>query len=196
MLSVRRASRARLAVIATFTALTVLIAGCGDGSDDDSGADAPAADTAAAVCGMLRGWSNELADSLNATSDAITDADDPASANQVLLDGWDGLITIAEVHVTEAEDLELPDTDVRDDLVSELTDGAEQAVTELQEERAGIAALPPITIDAQRGALGGAFTSLEKADSVVEPQIGAYDDEDVKAAFADEPDCEHVIQPF
>ena len=34
------------------------------------------------------------------------------------------------------------------------------------------------------------------ADSVVEPTIGALDDEDVKAAFADEPDCEHVIQPF
>jgi hypothetical protein len=196
MLSVRRAPRARLAVIATCASVAVLVAGCGDDGGDDDGAEASAAETASTVCGLLRGWSNELATSLNATSDAITDADDPTTANQVLLDGWDGLITIAEGHVTEAEDLELPDTDVRDDLVAELTDGAEQAVTELQDERAGIAALPPITIDEQRGALGGAFTSLEKADSVVEPQIGAYDDEDVKAAFADEPDCEHVIQPF
>ena len=195
MLATRRARGARLAAMTASAALVVSIAACGDDADDEAGG-GPAAETATAVCGLLRGWSNELAGSLNATSDAITDADDPATANQVLLTGWDSLITLAEAHVTEAEELELPDTDVRDELVSELTDGAEQAVAELQEERAGIAALPPITIDAQRGALGGAFTSLEKADSVVEPTIGALDDEDVKAAFADEPDCENVIQPF
>jgi len=188
-------SRARGAAAAAALVLAVAATACGDDSGGSSGGAAPA-ETATAVCGLLRGWSNELAESLNATSDAITDADDPATANQVLLDGWDALIEIAEAHVAEVTQLELPDTDARGQLVDDLTTGAEAAVTELEDERAGIAALPPITVDGQRGALGGAFTSLEKADSVVEPAIGAYDDEDIRAAFQDEPTCEHVIQPF
>lgn len=187
----------RLAAVLSAATLVLAASACGDDGGDDGGSEGAAAETAAAVCGMLRGWSNELAESLNETSQAVTDDDDPATANQVLLDGWDALIAIAKEHVTEAEQLELPDTDARDQLVSDLTAGAEQAVTELQEERVGLEALPPITIEAQGGALGGAFTSLEKADSVVEPAIGGYDDDDeIRTAFADEPDCRHVIQSF
>jgi hypothetical protein len=186
----------RLAAVLSAATLVLAASACGDDGGDDGGSEGAAAETAAAVCGMLRGWSNELAESLNDTSQAVTDDDDPATANQVLLDGWDALIAIAEEHVTEAEQLELPDTDARDQLVSDLTAGAEQAVTELQDERVGLEALPPITIEAQGGALGGAFTSLEKADSVVEPAIGGYDDDEIRTAFADEPDCRHVIQSF
>ena len=186
----------RLAAVLSAATLVLAASACGDDGGDDGGSEGAAAETAAAVCGMLRGWSNELAESLNDTSQAVTDDDDPATANQVLLDGWDALIAIAEEHVTEAEQLELPDTDARDQLVSDLTAGAEQAVTELQEERVGLEALPPITIEAQGGALGGAFTSLEKADSVVEPAIGGYDGDEIRTAFADEPDCRHVIQSF
>ena len=185
----------RTAAAVAVAALVLSVAGCGD-DDGGDGAGGAAAETAATVCGLLRGWSNELADSLNDTSQAITDADDPATANQTLLDGWDALIGIAEDHVTEAEQVELPGTDARDQLVADLTDGAERAVSELEAERVGIADLPPITIEAQGGALGGAFTSLEKADSVVEPAIGGYDDAEIRAAFADEPECRHVIQPF
>lgn len=187
----RRGGVAALAVVL----LVPLAAACGDDAGGASGEDA-ASETATEVCGLLRGWSNELAESLNGTSDAITDADDPATANQVLLDGWDALIEIAEAHVEEAGQLELPDTGAREQLLSDLSAGAEAAVAELEDERAGIAALPPITIDAQRGALGGAFTSLEKADSVVEPAVGGYDDEAVRDAFQAEPTCAHVIQPF
>jgi hypothetical protein len=186
----------RVAAVLAAAVLVVPAAACGDDDEDGDGAGGAAAETAATVCGLLRGWSNELAESLNDTSQAITDADDPTTANQTLLDGWDALIAIAEDHTTEAEQLQLPDTDARDELVSDLTEGAERAVSELEQERVGIAALPPITIEAQGGALGGAFTSLEKADSVVEPAIGGYDDAEIRAAFADEPDCRHVIQPF
>lgn len=189
-------STRRLGVVLSAATLVLAAAACGDDGGSDGGSGGAAAETASAVCGMLRGWSNELADSLNDTSQAVTDDDDPATANQVLLDGWDALIAIAEDHVTEAEQIELPDTDAREQLVSDLTAGAEQAVTEVEQERVGLAALPPITIEAQGGALGGAFTSLEKADSVVEPAIGGYDDVEVRTAFADEPDCRHVIQPF
>ena len=44
--------------------------------------------------------------------------------------------------------------------------------------------------------LGSAFIALERAGSLVEPEIGTYEDEDLKAAFAADDGCEHVIQPF
>ena len=46
------------------------------------------------------------------------------------------------------------------------------------------------------GALGTAFIAVERAGAVVEPAIGTYDDEELKAAFAADDGCEHVIQPF
>lgn len=190
-----------VATVATVRVATVLVIGaavlaaCGDDGGTSTSEDA-AADTADTVCTLLRDWNNELAASLNATSTAITDADDPDTANQVLLDGWDELIAIAEGHPADVEQLDLPDSAVRDDLRAELTEGAEAAITVLEDEREEIAALPPITVDEQSGALGGAFVSMEKAHSVVEPRIGNYDDEQIRAAFQDDPGCEHVIQPF
>ena len=64
----------------------------------------------------------------------------------------------------------------------------------LEEERAEAAALEPIGIEQQRGALGGAFTGLERATSVLEPQAARYDEE-LQDAFADTDGCSNVIQP-
>ena len=49
-----------------------------------------------------------MGDAINGTSDAITDADDPETANGVLLDGFDDLIQLAEDHRAEVDDLDLP----------------------------------------------------------------------------------------
>lgn len=194
MTSVGGAARAA-ARFAAAAVCTTALAACGDdGATSTSREDAAA--TAAEVCEVLRAWNNELGDSLNATSSTITDADDPTTANAVLLDGWDALIAIAETHVTEAAELDLPDTAAREDLGAELTEGAEEALAVLRDERDDIADLPPITVDEQRGALGGAFIALENAHSQVEPGIGAYEDARIRAAFAAEPGCEHVVQPF
>jgi hypothetical protein len=184
----RRASAAALVC-------SLMLVACGDdGSASTSAEDA--ATTASEVCEVLRAWNNELGDSLNATSEAITDADDPTTANQVLLDGWDALIAIAETHVSEAGEIDLPATGARDELIAELSAGAEAALAVLRAERADIADLPTITVDEQRGALGGAFIALENVHSQVEPVIGAYEDERIRAAFTAEPGCEHVVQPF
>jgi hypothetical protein len=173
----------------------MVLTACGDdGGMPTTGEDA--ATTAAEVCEVLRTWNTELGDSLNATSQEITDADDPTTANQVLLDGWDDLIAIAETHGDEAGEIDLPATGARDELIAELSAGAEEELAVLQAERSDIADLPPITVDEQRGALGGAFVALENAHSQVEPVIGAYEDERIRAAFAAEPGCEHVVQPF
>jgi hypothetical protein len=175
-------------------ALTAGSAACG--SSKPTTRESAASETAASVCGMLRRWNNEIADVMNATSDAITGADDPETANDVLLDGFDDLIPLAEDHRAEVDDLDLPATNQRDRLIEELRDGADKAIDALEDKRAEIEELPPITVSAQAGAIGGAFIAVERANSVVEPAIGTYDDEELKAAFAADDGCEHVIQPF
>jgi hypothetical protein len=69
-------------------------------------------------------------------------------------------------------------------------------VAVLEHERDEAAELEPFGVDGQGGAIGGASVGLERATSAVEPSIGDYDDEDLRAAFAADEGCEHVIQPF
>jgi hypothetical protein len=173
-------------------ALTISTAAC----SDDSSPEDDAAQAASTVCALLVHWSNDLTTSINGTSKAITDADDPETANGMLLDGYDELISLAEGHVDEASDLDLPGIDQRDRLEDEIRAGADKSIEELQRGRDAAADLEPIGIDQQAGALGGAFNAVESAKSVVEPKISQYDDEVLQQAFKDEPDCVHVIQPF
>jgi hypothetical protein len=186
--------RFRIAATIAAVAAVALASACGDSKPTSR--EAASAETATAVCGMLRRWNNEMGDALNSTSDAITDADDPATAPDVLRDGFDDLIQLAEAHQGEVDELELPASNERDRLLEELRDGADEAVAALEEERADIEDLPSIEVSDQRGVLGTAFIAAERAGSVVEPAIGTYDDEDLKAAFAADDGCEHVIQPF
>ena len=177
-------------------AAIVLAAAAGAcGATEPTSTEAAAAEVADVVCTMLRDWNNEMGDSLNATSDSITDEDDPTTANAALLDGFDELIAIAEAHRAEVDALELPAVQDRAALVAELDAGAAASAEVLEDERAEIAELAPISVDRQAGALGGAFVALEGALSVVEPQVGAYRAE-LRDAFADDEGCRHVIQPF
>jgi hypothetical protein len=182
------------AVIAGVTTIAAVVSACGDTKPTTR--EAASSETATVVCGMLRRWNNDMADVINGTSDAITDADDPETANAVLLDGFDDLVQLAEVHRTEVNDLDLPVSNERDRLLEELRGGADKAIAALEEERTEIEDLPPIEVSEQRGVLGSAFIAIERAGSVVEPAIGTYDDEELKAAFATDDGCEHVIQPF
>jgi hypothetical protein len=168
-------------------------AGCG-GDDDNGGEPTAEAEAADAVCTLLRGWNDDYGEVLNATSKTITDADDPATASDVLVGGFDELIAIAEGHVTEVDELELPAIEERDALLDELRAGAERSIDVLREERDEAAALGPIEVADQGGALGGAFTGVERATSVFEPRIAAYGD-DLRRAFAANAGCTHVGQP-
>ena len=174
--------------------MAAVLSACGD--SEPTTREAASSETAAVVCGMLRRWNNDIAASINGTSDAITDADDPETANAVLLDGFDDLIRVAEGHRAEVDDLDLPVSNERDRLLEDLRGGADEAIAALEEQRTEIEDLPPIEVSEQRGVLGSAFIAVERAGSVVEPAIGTYDDEELKAAFAADDGCEHVIQPF
>lgn len=175
-------------------AAVVGLAAAGCGATLPTSAERAAADTAATVCGLLRDWNNELSASLNATSDAITDDDDPTTANGVLLDGYDELVAIAEGFGADLEELDLPVTPERDRLLTDLRSGVAAAVEELEGQRDEARDLPPITVERQAGAIGGAHVGLEKARSLLEPPVARYDDPTVRAAFAAEPGCAHVVR--
>jgi hypothetical protein len=181
------------------TALGVVLA-CGAlgacGASLPTSTERAATGTAETVCSLLEDWNNDLTEVFNATSAEITDADDPATSVDVLVGGFDDMIAVAEANRDDLDDLDLPATDERDDLVAELRAGADESIAVLEEERAEAAALPPIDIDDQAGAIGGASVGLERATSVLEPSIGSYDDEALRDAFATEERCENVIQPF
>jgi hypothetical protein len=180
------------AAVAAGAALTTATAGCG--ASKPTSAEAAATETADQVCTLLRGWDNELSSSLNATSKSVTDDDDPATANRVLLDGFDELIDIANEHKDEAADLRLPGGPERDRIIEEIQAGTAKGIGELEDQKDDIAALPPITIADQAGALGGAFISLEKTQAAVEPRIELYDDPLLKEAFAANEGCAQVVQ--
>lgn len=168
-------------------------AGCGASKPTSS--EAAAAETAETVCATLRRWNNELTEVFNATSQRITDDDDPDTAGDVLVDGFDEMIELATAHRDEVDGLDLPAAGWRDDLLAELATGADESITVLQDERDHAADLPPIELDDQAGAVGGASVGVERATSVLEPSVAAYDPV-LGAAFADDEGCEHVIQPF
>jgi hypothetical protein len=142
-------------VVVLAGALAWATAACGASLPTTS--EAASAETAVTVCGLLRRWDNELADAMNATSRTITDADDPATANGELLDGYDAVVEIAEAHVEEADDLALPDVPERERLADELRAGAEDAVESLRAEREAAA-------DLRR-----AFADEEGCEFVIQP---------------------------
>jgi hypothetical protein len=174
-------------------ALAVLaVTACGASKPTSS--EAAATDTAEQVCSLLRRWDNDLSGSLNATAKDITDADDPTTANQTLLAGFDELIALSHDHADEAADLRLPRVAERDRILEEIRTGVEKGISELEDEHATIEDLPPITIADQGGALGGAFIAVEKANASVEPRIALYASDTVKQAFADNDGCRQVVQ--
>jgi hypothetical protein len=181
---------------ASVAVATLAVATGGCGRSEPTSTEAAAVETAASVCSLLRGWNNDLTDVFNTTSDAITDADDPDTSVDDLVAGFDDMIALAEDHRAQVDELELPAVPERDRLIAELADGADASIEALEEEREDAAELEPFGVDGQGGALGGASVGLERATSVLEPDIGSYEDEDLRAAFAADEGCSNVIQPF
>jgi hypothetical protein len=175
--------------------LATALAAAGCGASEPTSSEAAAAETADTVCTMLRRWDNELGDVMNATSQSITDDDDPDTAGDVLVAGFDEMLDVAVAHREELDDLDLPVVNERDELLDELAGGADESIQVLEDERDQAAELPPIEVSDQGGALGGASVGVERATSVLEPSVGRYDDA-LSTAFAANEGCQHVIQPF
>jgi hypothetical protein len=164
---------------------------CGD--DEPIAADRPA-EVADSVCTLLRDWNNDLSGIINDTSRAITDADDPETANEVLLDGFDRMIASAEAHAEDVDDLDLPPVPDRTLILEALRAGAMASADVLTEALPELEELPPIGVPEQGWALSGAFLVYERATSAMRPQAAAWG-ADLREAIAAEEGCDFVIQP-
>jgi len=176
------------------TCIPILIAALGCGASKPSSEDAAVTETADQVCRMLRGWYDDLSTSVNATMATITDQDDPTTANGILLDGWDDLLTLSHSHEQQAADLTLPYSAHRAQLLADLQDGAAAATARLESERTDIENAAPITVARQGGTLAGAELAIEGARAAFEPPVEDYHDADLLEAFADNDGCDHVVQ--
>jgi hypothetical protein len=164
---------------------------CGD--DEPIAADRPA-EVADSVCALLRDWNNDLSGIINDTSRAITDADDPETANGVLLDGFDRMIASAEAHADDVDDLDLPPVPDRTLILETLRAGAMASAEVLTEALPELEELPPIGVPEQGWALSGAFLVYERATSAMRPQAATWA-ADLREAIAGEEGCDFVIQP-
>ncbi|HEY7071570.1 MAG TPA: hypothetical protein VH479_15690 [Acidimicrobiales bacterium] len=176
------------------TCVPVLIAALGCGASRPTTEDAAEAETADRVCDMLRGWYNDLSTSVNATMETITDQDDPTTANGILLNGWDDLLTLSQAHEQQAAELTLPYSADRARLLADLQDGAAAATDRLESERTDIENAAPITVDQQGGTLAGAELAIEGARALFEPPVEDYGNAALLQAFADNDGCDHVVQ--
>jgi hypothetical protein len=164
---------------------------CGD--DEPIAADRPA-EVADSVCTLLRDWNNDLSGIINDTSRAITDADDPETANGVLLEGFDRMIASAEAHVDEVDDLDLPPVPDRALILETLRAAARASADVLTEAVPELEELPPIGVPEQGWALSGAFLVYERATSAMRPQATTWA-ADLREAIAADEGCDFVIQP-
>src|SRR5918993_1938352 len=183
--------RARPAAAMTVALALAAVPACGD--DEPIAADRPA-EVADSVCTLLRDWNNDLSGIINDTSRAITDADDPETANEVLLDGFDRMIASAEAHAEDVDDLDLPPVPDRTLILETLRAGAMASTDVLTEALPELEELPPIGVPEQGWALSGAFLVYERATSAMRPQAAEWDEE-LRRAIAEDEGCDFVIQP-
>ncbi|CAN5813139.1 MAG: hypothetical protein ACR2HP_13330 [Ilumatobacteraceae bacterium] len=160
---------------------------------DDAGQDAA---LAAALCRALRNQTNLLARLANSAVAGIG-AMEPADRFTALVGGFDDVEAAGQDFRSAIDALDLPpDVPEAGDLRAEIGDGAALAVAEVQRVRTAFIALSPLVRDEDvQGRVGQLFNAVEKMMSVVEPAMAGYPRRELRAAFAAEPACEHVVQP-
>ncbi len=184
------------------TVLLLLAVGCT--SDDEAATETTSegvsddAATALNVCQDLVTTTNALADAVN---DAVAGigAKQPEERREAILEGFRASLDVVRERAAQVEErVALPDElPERAELLAELVAGADAAVAELEEERALFdAEVPTVTDDDVAGRVGQLFNAVEKAMSVAEPAVAAYERAELGEAFLAEPDCRFVIQQY
>lgn len=190
-------ARVRTLTLAVTALGTIGLAACSDdlaaAPAGSEAAPATPAATAADVCDLLRGYVNDTADIANDSALEVRDDGDPVARRDAVLAGFDRLLERTAAHAGAVAGLAGATLAADHPLLADLELGAEQARAELEDERAEFATLDGVEDGDMTGRIGQFFNALEKAMSVVEPDItlaGA----DLAAAFAAEPDCRFVVQ--
>lgn len=177
--------------VALAAAFAVTISSCTDDPSLDDGSA-----TAVALCDALREHDNEMVAAVNASVAGIN-AVAPEDRMPGVLDGMDDVRAVLVDWRERAEDLELPASAHDDAIRRQLVIGADEALEEIDRQRAEFAAGPAVVADDEvQGVVGIWFNSVEKVMSVLEPEIVRLDDDAFEQAILDEPICRNVIQPY
>lgn len=148
------------------------------------------APTATVVCDMLVEFDNALAEVANAVAAAA--AADRDGARAILLDGFDRASRVVGDHVIALDRLDPADLVDGETLIDDLRRGAAEALAELVDERARMAAVGPFEPDEVNGRIGQLFMTIEKTMSVAEPVAARHPL--LREAFATAPSCRFVVQ--
>jgi hypothetical protein len=155
-------------------------------------------ETAAFVlCSALRGQANVMTEIAN-TAAADIHEKSPEERYTSLFAGYDRGAAASNEFSASLAALELPAIAELDDLIAQISAGADAAAAEFVDEQARFAEEVggEVADGDARGRVGELFNSIEKANSLVEPVIVRYERVELKRAFLAEPECRYVIQQF
>lgn len=159
--------------------------------------DVPELVVARAICAQLQATMNRTTRRANEGLAGIRQATPSARATG-LRNGYAGVIGVFERHAVAIEALQLPALPERDDLVAELASRSARAVDGLAAEAAAFEVEVDRTIaDGEiRDQVHRFLNAVEKALAVSQPDISSRRSHTLRAAFALDESCEHVIPPF
>jgi hypothetical protein len=149
------------------------------------------------LCSALRGQANVMTEIAN-TAAADIHEKSPEERYTALFDGYDRGAEASNAFRDSLDDLSVPEIPELDDLIGQISAGADAAAAEFVDEQARFASEVggAVADDDARGRVGELFNSIEKANSLVEPVIVRYERVELKQAFLEEPECRYVIQQF
>jgi hypothetical protein len=171
-------------------------AGCSGGESEDAAGGASDAEIAATTCEALREINNEVVDVVNTSVAGIAAL--PSDTRLVpVRAGVEDLRTELLDWDRRIDELDLPDTSETGLLATQLHDGVDDALAELDDQAAEFAAMDPTVPDDEvQGVVGTWFNAVEKIVSSLEPEIFRFERREFQQAFLDEPACRNVIQQF
>jgi hypothetical protein len=172
--------------------VAALAVACGDDGGAVFSADVTDAEVAAAACGLLVGWTNDVTDTVNAVQGELVEGADAPDLMQSTLEEL--VDRTAELH-DELEAVGYPDSEGGRAFAEDLLGGAEEAKADLEGFLAEVEAIPdpdPERLQFRREQM---VVELEKPRSLVKPDVqDDLGDVDLEAAIADEPSCDFVTR--
>lgn len=149
--------------------------------------------TAAATCDAIRAFDNRVIDGVNAAARLINDQTPRERADAIMNE-----LTVVDQELVAFNDtvilLPLPAVE-GETLRDELLDGVINARSEVADALAEADRARRVPDNAVGARIGHLFIAIEKVMSEMEPAIAAYDRAALRQAFADTPQCRHVVQP-
>jgi hypothetical protein len=188
-------TRAPLAGLATLIAVAALAAsGCGGGGDGAEGT--PPDQYAAAVCGAITSWQNELQENVSAMSSKLSASSTPEEVKTQLVAFMETATASTDQMLAKVKAAGPPAVEDGAALQRDLQAGLDDAKTAFEQARDRAKSLPTgdqaafqreaqalgTTLNEQGTAIGQAFTSLSTK----------YDSNELNAAFDKDPACKSL----